>query len=80
MYALRRGVGGLSSGTRVQVLSVPTVEPVRVRTLTAIPRYQHRRWVDRDGTRHEESIELARTHVEAEVPMDYLVLLRPQSR
>jgi hypothetical protein len=80
MYALRRGVGGLSSGTRVTLLSCPTVEPVRVRTLTPLPHYQVRKWRDQNGQSHLETFTTSSGHVEVEVPIDYLVRLRPRVR
>lgn len=80
MYALARGVKGLSSGTRVQLLSWPNIEPVRVRTLSPLPRYQERTWIDHNGQKHREQVEIKREYVEVEVPIDWLVALRPNTR
>jgi hypothetical protein len=76
MYALRLGVDGLSAGTRVNVLSNPTIDPVHVRTLTKVPKCVHRAWFDQDGQQHHETITVSESFVELRVPHDCLVKLR----
>jgi hypothetical protein len=80
MYALRRGVDGLSAGTRVSLLSSPTVNPVRVRTLSKVPTMMHRSWFDQNGQQHHEAINIGGGYVEVLVPFDNLVKLRERSR
>ena len=80
MYALLRGVDGLSAGTRVDLLSHPMVNPVLVRTLTPVPKMIHRSWFDNDGTQHHESVKVSEALVELLVPRDNLVKLRKHTR
>lgn len=80
MYALLRGVDGLSAGTRVAVLSNPEVSPVVVRTLTKVPKFVHRSWFDNDGMQHHESIPVSASFVELQVPHTNLVKLRERTR
>jgi hypothetical protein len=62
------------------VLSHPTINPVRVRTLTKIPKLAHRAWRDQDGIQHHEAVIVSSSYVETLVPYDNLVKLREQSR
>jgi len=80
MYALLRGVDGLSAGTRVDVLSNPIVTPVHVRTIGKVPTVAYKRWKDQYGVTHSDSFIVSQKYVELEVPCDNLVKLRARTR
>jgi hypothetical protein len=80
MYALLRGVDGLSAGTRVEILTHPIVSPVRVRTMGKIPTVINKRWKDQYGITHSETVVVASQFVEVETPCDNLVKLRARTR
>ena len=80
MYALLRGVDGLSAGTRIDPLSNPTVNPVLVRTSGKIPTVANKRWKDQYGVTHSDSVVVAASYVELETRCDNLVKLRARTR
>jgi len=75
MYALLRGTNGLSAGTRVDLLSGPVDNPVRVRTSGKVATVINDRWRDQYGIIHREQVVVSSRHVEMETPHDNLVKL-----
>jgi len=75
MYALLRGTNGLSAGTRVDLLTGPVDNPVRVRTSKKVGTVIRDRWRDQYGVIHRESVVVSSRYVELETPHDNLVKL-----